>query len=129
MVGSGLLPSYGPPVPPASSQHQRVEASRDFRRERGQDAAGHLPASLEIFSSNGSFRGTLHLHEYLGRLNPRGVLPDCIEEAGTHERMKPSDAEVRAGNGSFKNWKVSFKTMYRGQVVSIKDLLDVHNLK
>ncbi len=71
----------------------------------------------------------LHLHEYLGRINPKGHLPDCIEEDGTGIRLKPSDAEIRAGQGTCKNWKTTFKTMFMGQTISVKDLLDAHNVK
>lgn len=106
--------SSPPPSPPASPP---------------QSSYAELPVTLEIFTMNGAFRGTFYLHDYLGRANPRGVLPDCIQERGDTRRLKPSDAEVRAGNGSFKNWKVSFKTTYRGQMMSIKDLLDMHQLK
>lgn len=53
---------------------------KQVRRVRGLEAATSLPPTIEIFSSNGMFKGSLHLHEYLGRINPKGHLPDCIEE-------------------------------------------------
>ena len=59
---------------------------------------------FQVISSNGAFRGTFFLHEFLEG-NGAGRSVACIEEEGCTQRLTPGEAEERAGLGSNKNWK------------------------
>ena len=79
-----------------------------------------IPEVIDIFNHSRSFLGVLHLREYVDR--PRGSLPACVEQTGAPMgvRMKPSDAEDRAGQGGCKSWKTTFRTVLNGKAVTIQ---------
>ena len=79
-----------------------------------------IPEVIDIFNHSRSFLGVLHLREYVDR--PRGSLPACVEQTGAPMgvRMKPSDAEDRAGQGGCKSWKTTFRSVLNGKAVTIQ---------
>ena len=44
-------------------------------------------------------------------------------------RLKPSEAEERAGQGSCKSWKTTFRTMLKGKAVTIQDFFSAYQVK
>jgi hypothetical protein len=69
------------------------------------------------------------ISEYLRRPS-KGSLPACIiQEGGSGERLKPSEAEERAGQGTCKSWKTTFRTILHGKIVTLQDFLTAYQVK
>lgn len=84
-----------------------------------------LPTEISIHSINGTFRGTLWLHEYLAGAseNVYGRLPPCVSQEGSPTRITPREAEIRAGKGSRKSWKLTLLTYHMGKEMSLQKFL------
>lgn len=70
----------------------------------------------------------MSISKYLGR-SCKGGLPACITQEGCSDLLKPSEAEERAGQGSCKSWKTTFRTVLHGRVVTLQEYLSAHHVK
>ena len=109
----------------APSRHRQASVPSEPLDSAGPEP---IPAVISIFNHSRSFLGTMSVAKYLNR-PCKGGLPACITQEGRSDLLKPSEAEERAGQGSCKSWKTTFRTFLHGKVVTLQEYLSAHRVK